>query len=491
MDFNLSVGGVAHWLDALPFDQAATTPEADRQRTRKRRASFRRSETRKRQRQRHPISPPASQVARKASSSNSTAPAMAPSTPKKSPGKRPASDAPMVDTDQTPRVSKASASKGPVTSAPSLSSSQSDAACSHDSKRSRRSQSPSKLFPLYGPDGHRLVRGSLGMAAPTDPLSPALRSFLGDINDVAGRHCIMPQRVKAALAEHLAASGQFDRLHEYMFFDDATGPWSEQTRHDSRSGEELVRRASHIAARSSDCSRMLSDESAWNNLVHSPLLDMLVYDMRDGPGQDILDFVPCTTTSIDPAYHHFPDAASRIDYVLQLLPERDPKINKSYEALALGMAPCFNCTADRLLQQYPLAVSIETKRHGGNAAKGEQQLGIWHAAHWEFLASRAGAEAIDDLDFLPGVVVQGHTWSLVITVRRQATTIVLCSVEFGNTSSTVGVFQVLAGLRRLRSWSIDVMWPWCTQYLPGLSNPSSGGKPTPAAAVAEETILGG
>lgn len=329
------------------------------------------------------------------------------------------------------------------------------------------------------------------MTAPSDPLSPALRDFLGDINDVAGRHCIMPQRIKAALAEHLAASGQFDRLHEYMFFNDATNPWSEQTRHDRRSGEELVRRASHIAVRSSDCSRMLSDESAWNNLVHSPLLDMLLYDMRDGPGQEILDFLPCTTTSIDPAYHRFPDAASRIDYVLQLLPERDPDINKSYEALALGMTPCFNCTADRLLQQYPLAVSIETERYGGNAAKGEQQLGIWHAAHWEFLASRVCAEAIDDLGFLPGVVVQGHIWSLVITVRRQATTIVLCSVEFGNTSSTVGVFQVLAGLRRLRSWSIEIMWPWCKQYLPGLSNPSSGGKQTRAATVGEKTILVG
>jgi hypothetical protein len=159
------------------------------------------------------------------------------------------------------------------------------------------------------------------------------------------------------------------------------------------------------------------------------------------------------------------------------------------------MALCFNWTADRLLQQYPLAVSIETKRYGGNTAKGEQQLGIWHAAHWEFLASRAGAEPVDDLGFLPGVVVQGHTWSLVITTRRQATTVrkyttcpdecdtdpdaqtVLCSVEFGNTGSIVGVFQVLAGLRLLRSWSIEVIWPWYKQHLPGLSNPSSGEKP--------------
>ncbi|KAM6515572.1 hypothetical protein FSOLCH5_009797 [Fusarium solani] len=152
----------------------------------------------------------------------------------------------------------------------------------------------------------------------------------------------MPRRIKAALEEHLEATGHFDRLHEYMFFDDTTSTGSEQTRHDSASGEELVRRALCIAARSSDCSRMLSDESAWNNLVHSPLLDMLVHDMRDGLGQDILEFLSCTTTNIDSAYQRFPDAASRVDYVLQLLSERDPTTNRSHEALAPDMAPCFN-----------------------------------------------------------------------------------------------------------------------------------------------------
>ncbi|KAL6364650.1 hypothetical protein LRP88_00620 [Fusarium phalaenopsidis] len=129
----------------------------------------------------------------------------------------------------------------------------------------------------------------------------------------------MPRRIKAALEEHLEATGQFDCLHEYMFFDDTASTGSEQTRNDSASGEELVRRALCIAARSSDCSRMLSDESAWNNLTSYS-----------------------TTTNIDPAYQRFPGAASRVDYVLQLLPERDPTTNRSHEALAPDMAPCFN-----------------------------------------------------------------------------------------------------------------------------------------------------
>ncbi|KAH7141667.1 hypothetical protein EDB81DRAFT_628491, partial [Dactylonectria macrodidyma] len=200
-----------------------------------------------------------------------------------------------------------------------------------------------------------------------------------------------------------------------------------------------------------------------NNLVHSPILEIFVYEMRNAPGQDVLNFLLCTTTIIDSTYHRFPDGASRVDSVFRLLPERDPTITPDtiQQPLLLDTAaPCFNWTTDRLLQQYPLAISIETKRYGGNMAKGEQHLGIWHAAQWEFLASRAGAEPVDQLGFQPGIVVQGHIWSLVITTRHQATTTVLSSVEFGNTSSVVGVFEVIAGLRRLRCWSLDVLWPW-------------------------------
>ncbi|KAK7429747.1 hypothetical protein QQZ08_003773 [Neonectria magnoliae] len=236
------------------------------------------------------------------------------------------------------------------------------------------------------------------MAASTHSPSPTLVRFLGDINDVAGRHCIMPRRIKVALEEHLDATGQFDRVRGYMFFDDDMTTGREQTRRDCTSGED--------------------DEAAWNNLVHSPLLDMFVCDMRDGPIPHILDFLSCTTININSAHHRFPDAASRVDYVLQLLPERDPTSNRSRDTPALDMAPCFNWTADRLLQQYPPAISIETKRYGGNAARGEQQLGIWHAAHWEFPLSRAGAEAVDELPFLPGIVVRGPIWSLIVSTRR-------------------------------------------------------------------------
>uniref|UniRef100_A0A0D2YFA9 PD-(D/E)XK nuclease-like domain-containing protein n=1 Tax=Fusarium oxysporum (strain Fo5176) TaxID=660025 RepID=A0A0D2YFA9_FUSOF len=127
--------------------------------------------------------------------------------------------------------------------------------------------------------------------------------------------------------------------------------------------------------------------------------------------------MPCTTTNIDSTYHRFPDPASRVDFAFYFVPDNDPTLSQPPTAI-----PCFNWTSDRMLQQYPLAFSIETKRYGGNAAKGEQQMGIWHAAQWDFLITRAGADAVAKLEFLPGIVIQGHIWSLVITTRNEGTT---------------------------------------------------------------------
>ena len=65
---------------------------------------------------------------------------------------------------------------------------------------------------------------------------------------------------------------------------------------------------------------------------------------------------------------------------------------------------------------------------------------------------------------------------------------VLCSVEFGNTSSIVGVFQVIAGLRRLRSWSLDVLWPWYKKHLPDLYHLPGAGEQTVSMAAGIEPL---
>ncbi|GKU16562.1 unnamed protein product [Fusarium langsethiae] len=458
MEFNLLIHQVVHWLDHLPFEQP--TPDilkAGQACALKRRRSLKLSEPRKR---RYPVSPPRS---RDENSQDSTSSEMLPSTPGK---KRAHGDDTNLDNEQTPRAETISTSRHPLDNPPDLGlrsnassfASRSDASMSRDSKRSKRSQSPTKLFPMYGPEGQRLIRDALSTTAPRQSLPSSLSELIQDINDISRGFSIIPQNMKAALDQHLKNTAPLDRLHGFMFFEDTNSIKDLDESLDWASAREVLRRALRIADRSGQCSQMLSDESAWNNMVHTPLLELFARDMYSCTNQELLDFISCTTTNVDSAYHRFPDTASRVDYVLRFIPERDP----TFHAPSDVMAPCFNWTTDRLLQQYPLAFSIETKRYGGNTAKGEQQMGIWHAAQWEFLISRTGLVATNKLEFLPGVVVQGHIWSLVITTRSQAITTVLCSVEFGNTSSVIGVLQVIAGLRRMRKWSLEILWPCLT-----------------------------
>ncbi|KAI8710914.1 hypothetical protein NCS52_01520100 [Fusarium sp. LHS14.1] len=121
-----------------------------------------------------------------------------------------------------------------------------------------------------------------------------------------------------------------------------------------------------------------------------------------------------------------------------------------------------NHTAFDPLRSFPICLSVETKKYGGDLKKADLQLCSWQAAQWTMLASQAG-DAISRLPFLPGIIVQGHEWKFVATTRRNEETELWASASFGSTMTSLGVLQIMTGLNRLRRWSIEVFWPWYKQ----------------------------
>lgn len=86
-----------------------------------------------------------------------------------------------------------------------------------------------------------------------------------------------------SIQETLAKLGE--DVDDTMFYDDDPAI-------DGPCAKDLIRLAQRIAKHSNTCSSQLQDEGAWNNLVHTRVLDMFIYDMHDGPGQDQCDFMP-------------------------------------------------------------------------------------------------------------------------------------------------------------------------------------------------------
>jgi hypothetical protein len=159
--------------------------------------------------------------------------------------------------------------------------------------------------------------------------------------------------------------------------------------------------------------------------------------------------------------------------------------------LPMGM---FNHTNLLPLSDRPIAVSIETKKTGEGWDNARLQMEVWMAAHWQFLRKvlqlhRLAAGAVSSLeqtagfnsyetrklpDFLPGIIIQGHDWYLIITTSEGEKTIFWHKENFGQTSKSKGIYTIIHNLQLLRKWAQEVYWEWMRELL--LSWPRHRGK---------------
>lgn len=61
--------------------------------------------------------------------------------------------------------------------------------------------------------------------------------------------------------------------------------------------------------------------------------------------------------------------------------------------------------------------------------------------------------------FIPGIIIQGHMWHLIITTPQDQKTMVWQSVCIGTTQSTKGIYQIVYILHLLREWVKSKYWP--------------------------------
>ncbi|RKL10794.1 hypothetical protein BFJ70_g16457 [Fusarium oxysporum] len=155
--------------------------------------------------------------------------------------------------------------------------------------------------------------------------------------------------------------------------------------------------------------------------------------------------------------------------------------------LPLGL---FNHTNLSPLSDNLIAVSIKTKKTGEGWENAKLQMEIWMAAHWQSLrklldlrqraanesssmkqaegviAPNSEADKVWQLPkFMPGIIIQGHDWYLIITTPEGEKTIFWQKQSFGDTWSSKGIYKIIYNLQLLRKWAQEEYWTWLRELL--------------------------
>ena len=76
-------------------------------------------------------------------------------------------------------------------------------------------------------------------------------------------------------------------------------------------------------------------------------------------------------------------------------------------------------------------------------------------------------EAMSRLHFIPGIVVHGHSWALIFSTREGAQTILWKDQEFGSTRTILETYQIVAGVRTITDWAVNIYMPWFHKHILG------------------------
>ena len=200
-----------------------------------------------------------------------------------------------------------------------------------------------------------------------------------------------------------------------------------------------------------------------------------------------VDFFSCTTARISPMYLAAMERGKMVDFCLIMDPAKLPSdpagTEEARERMANLLSPqhmgySINHTDYTPFALRPIILSIETKRAAVEWDKSVLQMGTWQATQLRALSTLAKAVARLDspegissdeeeatmerlpIDFVPGLIIQGHDWIFVATtVDDQGTITFRSKIFIGSTDTVLGIYTILAVLKHLVRWSHITYWP--------------------------------
>ncbi|KAL6795155.1 hypothetical protein J3E68DRAFT_335165 [Trichoderma sp. SZMC 28012] len=238
-----------------------------------------------------------------------------------------------------------------------------------------------------------------------------------------------------------------------------------------------------ILIRAVECEKFQGEELMWNGGVLLRLLGGIFEDRLGGQCDDF-NAILCTTARPDREFEPMPSTGRMIDVCIYASLDQNQELRAAMAEFCMtAPTATVNHTDFEPLQLRPLVLGIGTRKPGVEWDRAQVQTGIWHASQWAFLRwavrqkllKRRVAQGADEgeeefqaeeravlskLGFIPGIIVQGNRWHLVISTYHEGKTTLWAEWVFGTTKSLMDIYSVIAGVRRLTAWARDTYIPW-------------------------------
>ena len=348
------------------------------------------------------------------------------------------------DEDPTPKAP----SLGPTpflyrTSSPDRSSTHSSQSAS-SSKRAR-SGSPSKLGDLQLSD----IRVSIIEGGKIPDHGEALWR---DLKRIGRGNKVIPWAVRHnALHDFDDDPEDVDR-----FFDLAEKDNGQKLGDDGLDHEECWARAVEVHEAAREWRNLMLSEAAWNSEVHSTLLRLALRGQWKSKGVWYRD---ATSVRIrDKSLLPTNKQSKMVDYVLVIEPDADLEACIREMMIAKRLLS-INHAESEYLRFVLIGLSMETKCAAIDEDKADMQVATWIRAHYAKLKQLTPPATL--MPVLPIVVAQGHDWKFMLAEMASPDHVVIHrELSLGATNSMLGIYQLLAAVRRLAKWVHDDYQAW-------------------------------
>lgn len=285
------------------------------------------------------------------------------------------------------------------------------------------------------------------------------RALLKDIKRIGHGFRVIPHGVKGRAIEHMVRRDEDFAEEDFIgrLFD-----LERSTQEDGLDPNEVFDIVLEIERAALDCRNSSSPESHWNDDVRLPLIRLALGDFWENKGIYCIDVSTAgiheasLLSGLRPTVKK--TESKMVDLAMAIRPAED-LLDRIKDLLRKTDGLSINHTDAQYLRHNPIGISMKTGRDGKDEKGSNIKLGVWVSAHFAKLSQlNHGNEGLPPL---PLLMIHGHLWDFMIAHKVNATRIeIYRDLSLGETRSILGIYQLLAAVRRLAQWMDEVLGPW-------------------------------